>query len=126
MGTLGGRWTTPARDSAALVNTVQVLVLIEVVAYAASTLIRTGSGFDAAWDGWLQGAAYVTVAGLLVLRPVLSLFDRLIWAFVAAGLALRCAAFVGFLTVLPVDGSISFPLGSDIGWLLSYPLLLAG
>jgi hypothetical protein len=69
---------------------VMALLVIEVLVFAVSTLpgfraaVGADEGFDPLFDGWLQGAGYVTAAVLAVLRPLASRVDRAIWAWLAA------------------------------------------
>jgi EAL domain-containing protein (putative c-di-GMP-specific phosphodiesterase class I) len=116
---LVGTWTTPAPQRRRLVPAVMVLALLEVAAFTASTLpgVRSHAGFDVLLDGWLQGTAYVVVAVLLVLRPVLCRFDRLVWSLVAAGLVARALAFAWFLSVVRNQRPVPYPSLSDAGWL---------
>ena len=121
-------WIQAAPDHGRLVAAVQLLLLVEVVAFTVSTLpgVRSDRGFHVLLDGWLQGAGYVTTAVLLVLRPVLLHHLRAIWALAAAGLVARALAFVWFLTVVRTEHPVPYPSLSDAGWLAMCVLLLLG
>ena len=109
-----------------MVRALQVLLLALVVTFVVSTIpgVRSGSGFDALLDGWLQGSAYVLCAGLAVLRPVTSHFDRVLWTLVAAALVSRAVAFVVYLGIVRNLDPVPYPSVSDVFWLATCLLLL--
>ena len=123
-----GRLTTPLRQRSrrvvGAVRLLQLLVVVQVVAFTVSTAgVRDAPGFDVWLDGWLQGSTYVACAVLLALRPALSPVDRRLWWLMAAGLACRSAAFVVFLAHVRRQDPQPFPSVADAGWLAMYVLV---
>src|SRR5689334_21714311 len=85
--------------------------------------VRPHAGFVVAYDGWLQGVAYVAI-GLGALAAVVDRLQlRPFWSVLAAALVVRAAGFVLFLTV--VRGEHPRPTASvaDLAWILSGLLL---
>jgi diguanylate cyclase (GGDEF)-like protein len=115
----------PARRAAGVLL---VLLLIEIAAFASSTLpgVRAGAGFQPLVDGWLQGAAYVTAALIVVLRPLTSAADRIVWWCVAAAVTARALGFVLYLGVVRWQVPPPYPSIADGAWLAMYAALLGG
>ena len=111
---------------------VMALLVIEVLVFAVSTLpgfraaVGADEGFDPLFDGWLQGAGYVTAAVLAVLRPLASRVDRAIWAWLAAGVTARALGFVIYLAFVRNEQTPPYPSAADASWLAMYVFLLAG
>jgi diguanylate cyclase (GGDEF)-like protein len=100
------------------VNTVQVVVVVLVGAFAASSLdLRAEREFAPLIDGWLQGAGYVSCAVLVMLRPLWTRRDRRAWTTVAIAMSLRAAAFVIHLTFLRTRDPVPYPSLADVGWI---------
>ncbi|KQT94716.1 hypothetical protein ASG49_07800 [Marmoricola sp. Leaf446] len=104
---------------------VTAVVLVGVV-FAATTVpgVRSRPGFWVPVDGWLQGTAYVLMAALAVLRPLLVRRDRLLWGLVAAAVTARSIAFLLFFSVVRTQQPIPYPSVSDGFWITSALLLL--
>jgi signal transduction histidine kinase len=104
---------------------VQLVLLVEVVVFTASTIPGVREpGFDPLIDGWLQGAAYVTTALLCVLRPIKIEEERRLWSWLAAALVARAFAFVMYLSVVRELDPVPYPSISDVGWLAMCVLVL--
>ena len=105
-----------------------VVLLVEVVAFFVSTLpgVRSSPGFDPLFDGWLQGAGYVTAAAVAVVRPLSSPVERRITGWLAAAVAARALGFVLFLAVVRRRVPPPYPSIADAAWLSMYVLMLAG
>lgn len=101
------------------------LTAAAVVAFAVSTVpgVRTGTGWDARLDGWLQGGAYVLIAVVAVLRPLLNRHERHFWSLLAGAVVLRSAGFVLFLSLVRRLESAPYPSVADGAWLASGVLL---
>ncbi|ROR90812.1 PAS domain-containing sensor histidine kinase [Nocardioides aurantiacus] len=101
------------------------VVLVGVV-FAVTTVpgVRSRPGFWVPVDGWLQGTAYVLMAALVVLRPLLVRRDRLLWGLVAAAMTARSIAFLLFFSVVRTQQPIPYPSVSDGFWITSALLLL--
>jgi diguanylate cyclase (GGDEF)-like protein len=115
---------TPARRAAHLLL---VVLLVEVAAFSVSTVpgVR-GDDFDPLLDGWLQGAAYVTAALLVLLRPLTSTSDRIVWWWFAAAVGARALGFVLFLAVVRRQVLAPHPSIADAAWLAMYVAMLGG
>ena len=111
---------------------VMALLVIEVLVFAVSTVpgvraaVGAEEGFDPLFDGWVQGAGYVTAAVLAVLRPLTSRVDRAIWAWLAAGVTARALGFVIYLVFVRNQQPQPYPSAADAAWLAMYVFLLAG
>ena len=90
--------------------------------FAISTL-GLRDGFNVWVDGWVQGIAYVAVAVLAVLRPMLDRIERGLWLLVAGALAARATGFVLFLGIIRWQRPIPYPSIADAAWLMSAGLL---
>lgn len=106
------------------------LLVLTAAVFVASTLpgVRNRSGFDPAFDGWVQGGAYVLTflaAATVVTARARPRQLRLVWILVAAALALRAAAFVVYLVVVRREVPLPYPSIADLLWLLMYLPLLA-
>ena len=110
-----------------VVPAVQILLAIELVAFAISTVpgVRSHAGFDSPLDGWLQGSAYVTLAVLCALRPAIRPDQRRAWTWIAAALAARAVGVVLYLGFVRELDPVPYPSVADALW-LAMPLLLLG
>jgi diguanylate cyclase (GGDEF)-like protein len=104
------------------------VLLLEVVVFLVSTLpgVRSSAGFSPVFDGWLQGAGYVTAALLALARPIARTTDRAAWGWLAAALAARALGFVLWLAVVRRQMPPPVPSVADAGWLAMYLLMLVG
>ena len=116
------------RSSARLPWAIGWLLALELAAFCVTTIpgVRSGPGFLAWADGWLQAFIYLTAAALAALRPMLSNEDRKLWSAVAAALGARAVGFVVQLAWVRAQHPPPFPSVADAAWLLTYPLLLVG
>jgi PAS domain S-box-containing protein len=105
-----------------------VMLGAAVVAFAVTTVpgIRSSSGFDANFDGWLQCGGYVLAAGVAVARPATRHTRRVSWAWIAASLVLRAVAFVVFVLFVRMAQPQVYPSMADAAWLASAGTLLVG
>lgn len=106
-----------------VVVAVQVVLAGQVVLFGLSLIGGRPGGFDVLRDGWLQGAAYVTCAVLIGLRPALSEVERPRWRLAACGLACRAAGFVLYLAYVRTLQPRPYPSIADAGWLAMYLFL---
>lgn len=87
--------------------------------------VRPHEGFVVAYDGWLQGSAYVAIA----VAAVAAVADRVrmqpFWTMIAAALVLRATGFVLFLAVVRRVQSQPSPSVADVAWILSGITLVA-
>jgi diguanylate cyclase (GGDEF)-like protein len=105
---------------------VLALLAVEVAVFTVSTVpgVRSSEGFHPLFDGWLQGAGYVTAAVLACLRPLTSRVDRAVWAWLAAAVLARSLGFVAFLGVVRMQQPPPYPSLADAGWLAMYVFML--
>jgi signal transduction histidine kinase/CheY-like chemotaxis protein/HPt (histidine-containing phosphotransfer) domain-containing protein len=126
------RWmstrTVRSARAARLGRIVMVLLVVEIVVFAISTVpgVRSQPGFSVLFDGWIQGATYVTAAVLCGLRVVASPVDRGVWAWFAGALALRALGFVIYLSIIRTLDPQPYPSFSDYLWLAMPVLLFIG
>lgn len=108
------------------VRVLVVAVVLVGLAFAATTVpgVRSQPGFQVPVDGWLQGAGYVLLAALAVLRPLLVARDRLLWALVAAAMTTRSLAFLLYFSVVRTQSPMPYPSVSDGFWVASALLVL--
>jgi PAS domain S-box-containing protein len=99
-----------------------------VVAFAVTTLpgVRSSSGFDSRFDGWLQCGGYVLAAAVAVARPVTRHTRRASWAWISASLVLRAVGFLAFVLFVRTDRPPAYPSVADAAWLGSAGALLVG
>ena len=100
-----------------------------VVAFAVTTIpgVRSSPGFDVRFDGWLQCGGYVLAAAVAVARPATRSAHRVLWAWIAAALALRALGFLVYvLFVRTGQGPPPAPSWADAAWLASAGALLVG
>lgn len=120
--------TEPAAEasSSPAARLLVAVALAMFVVFALSTVpgVRPRT-FSSALDGWLQGTAYVVVAGIAALRPVTSPVNRLLWSLVAAGVALRALGFVVYLSFVRRQQPQPSPSAADAAWLLMGVVLIA-
>ncbi len=117
------QWGVPRTARALL-----AVLILEVLLFGASTVpgVRSGPGFDPLWDGWLQGAGYLTAAALAVWRPITRTADREIWSWLAAALVARALGFALYLSVVRWQVPEPVPSVADFCWLAMYPLMGVG
>lgn len=115
---------TPSAGRA--VRVVQVVALLLATAFTATTIpgLRSSPGFHTLLDGWLQGAAYVAVAVVAVLRPCTTQANRLLWSLVSGAVVLRAVGFVIFLAVVRNLDPAPYPSAADAAWLTMSIVLL--
>jgi len=117
-------WVTGRRTTWGL----GALTCLAVAAFAASVVpgVRSGSGFDPIFDGWLQGGTYVLLALVAVRSLVGDPANRRLRAGLVAALVLRATGFVLFLAVVRRSASPSYPSIADAAWLASSVLFVIG
>ena len=125
MRSWGDTWTTPAPQWRRSIALGQAAALGLAVIFASSTVVRR-TGFQPLLDGWLQALAYAGLAAMALARPLLSARGRVVWLFVAGGIAARAAGFALYLGVVRNLDPVPYPSVADVAWLLSAALLMAG
>ncbi|MFL6132558.1 MAG: hypothetical protein ACJ72A_07140, partial [Nocardioidaceae bacterium] len=126
------RRTVPTRSSVptSLENTrvrAGLVVLgAAVVAFAVTTVpgVRSSSGFDSRFDGWLQCGGYVLAAAVAVARPLTRHTRRASWAWISASLVVRAVGFLTFVLFVRTDRPPAYPSVADAAWLGSAGALL--
>lgn len=118
---LAPKWST-------VVRVLQTLLVIEIVWFTFTTIptIRRSTSFNPVFDGWLQAGGYVTLALLVLLRPIKIKAERTVWIWISAGVVARSLAFVIYLAFVRNLRPIPYPSISDAGWLLMYLFLILG
>lgn len=103
-----------------------LLVLLTVGPFVVSTVpgVRSGSGFNLALDGWLQGTAYVLCVAVALMPTLTARRDRWLWALVAAAVTARVGGFLFYLVVVRTADPVPYPSAADVGWLAACLLLL--
>jgi hypothetical protein len=124
----GVRAPEHGRGARAPVRAIGLLLALELAAFTISTIpgVRSHPGFDPLFDGWLQGAAYVTVAVLALMRPLMVQESRAAWAWIAGALALRALGFVIFLGFVRGQQPPPYPSAADAAWLAMPIAMLVG
>lgn len=104
-----------------------VIALLLVAAFTATTLpgIRSGPAFHDVYDGWLQGAGYVVLVAVALVRPLASRVNRTLWSLVAAGALFRGLGFVLFLGYVRLLDNPPYPSVADLAWIAADLSMLA-
>jgi diguanylate cyclase (GGDEF)-like protein len=100
---------------------VQVLLL---VLFAASTLLRSRPGFDAALDGWLGDGAQLLPAAVFLARAHAVRQDRKLFVLLAAVVVMSAAASILFDGWLQFQDPIPCPSWADAPSLTAYGILI--
>jgi diguanylate cyclase len=98
-------------------------VLIGVVVFAISTVVRTDPGRIAPLDSWLEIGLYLSAAVLVAIRAYRVVAERWGWLFIAAGMGATTIGTVVYALWVP-EGQ--FPSVADPVWLAFYPLVYTG
>ena len=102
------------------------LAALLVLLFSITTVpaFRADDAFDTAYDGWLQGTAYVTSAALAVVRPMSVRRDRLVWGLFGLSVCLRALGFVVYLGHVRRQDPQPYPSIADYCWLAMDGVLL--
>jgi signal transduction histidine kinase len=102
------------------------LAAVLVVLFSFSTLpgVRSDQSFHTDFDGWLQGTAYVVLALVAVVRPLVLRRDRLLWGLFGLAVCLRALGFVLFLGHVRLQEPPPYPSMADYCWLAMDAVLL--
>ena len=102
------------------------LALLLVAAFSVSTLpgLRGSTDFQPVFDGWLQGAAYVVVALVAVVRPLVTRTERILWGLLSLAVGLRALGFVLYLGHVRLQNPPPYPSVADYAWLAMDGVLL--
>jgi signal transduction histidine kinase len=97
-----------------------------VLLFSFSTLpgVRSDEGFHNDYDGWVQGMAYVLVALVASVRPLVLRRDRLVWGLFGLAVCLRALGFVLFLGYVRLQEPPPYPSVADYCWLAMDAVLL--
>jgi signal transduction histidine kinase len=97
-----------------------------VVMFSLTTVpgFRSDQAFHTAYDGWLQGTAYVVLALVALMRPWRRSGDRLLWVLLGVAVCLRAAGFVLFLGYVRNLDPQPYPSVADLCWLAMDAVLL--
>lgn len=98
-------------------------VLIGVVVFAISTVVRTDPGRIAPLDSWLEIGLYLSTAVLVAIRAFHVVAERWGWMFIAAGMSATTMGTVVYALWVP-EGQL--PSVADPVWLAFYPLVYTG
>jgi diguanylate cyclase len=98
-------------------------VLIGVVVFAISTVIRTDPGRITPLDSWLEIAIYLSAAVLVAVRALRVEAERWGWLFIAAGMSATTIGTIVYALWVP-EGQL--PSVADPVWLAFYPLVYTG
>ncbi|HJT93797.1 MAG TPA: bifunctional diguanylate cyclase/phosphodiesterase [Mycobacterium sp.] len=98
-------------------------VLIGVVVFAVSTVVRTNPGRIAPLDTWLETGLYLSTAALVAARAYRVAAERWGWLFIAAGM---CATTIGTVVYALWVPEGQWPSVADPVWLAFYPLVYTG
>jgi PAS domain S-box-containing protein len=109
----------PLRLLAGLVGLLVLLFTITTVPG-----LRSDDSFDTAYDGWLQGTAYVAIAALAVVRPMSVRRDCLVWGLFGLSVCLRALGFVVYLGYVRRQDPQPYPSIADYCWLAMDGVLL--
>jgi PAS domain-containing protein len=85
---------------------------------------RSDQAFHTTYDGWLQGAAYVVLALVAVVRPLFGRRDRLLWGLFGMAVCLRALGFVLFLGYVRLQDPPPYPSVADYSWLAMDTVML--
>jgi diguanylate cyclase (GGDEF)-like protein len=102
----------------------RVLVVGLGTTYAVSLLpgVRSGAGYVAALDGWVNSLFFTGVIALLLVRAKGDRRDRAAWLCFALGLACWLAGSLGYYLHYQYQEPIPYPSWADAGWVAFYPL----
>src|SRR5690242_11529587 len=119
-----------AASSAALprwARAMWAVTALVILAFLLWTLpgVHPGTGFNAVFDGVLQGVGYVTVAALCIAGALRGRRTTLTWWLVTTGVVLRAIGFVLSLTFLSLHDQLPYPSVADLAWVLSSLALIA-
>jgi signal transduction histidine kinase len=97
-----------------------------VLLFSFSTLpgVRPDHDFETGYDGWLQGTAYVGLALVAVVRPLVLRRDRLLWGLFGLAVCLRALGFVLFLGFVRLQDPPPYPSVADYTWLAMDAVML--
>jgi signal transduction histidine kinase len=97
-----------------------------VLLFSFSTLpgVRPDHDFETSYDGWLQGTAYVGLALVAVVRPLVLRRDRLLWGLFGLAVCLRALGFVLFLGFVRLQDPPPYPSVADYTWLAMDAVML--
>jgi diguanylate cyclase (GGDEF)-like protein len=98
-------------------------VLIGVVVFAMSTVVRAQPGRIAILDGWLEVGLELSAAGLVAIRAWRVIEERWAWLFIAAGMTATALGTVVYSAWVP-EGQL--PSIADPLYLAFYPLVYTG
>jgi PAS domain S-box-containing protein len=103
------------------------LAALLVILFSITTLpgVRSDQAFHTGYDGWLQGTAYVVLAFVAVVRPLLVPRDRLVWGLLGLAVCLRALGFVLYLGFVRLEQPPPYPSIADYAWLAMDGVLLA-
>ncbi len=103
------------------------LAVLLVVMFSVTTVpgMRSDRDFHIAYDGWLQGAAYVALALVATARPLTARRGRLLWGLLALAVCLRAFGYVLFLGWVRLQEPPPYPSAADFSWLAMDGALLA-
>jgi diguanylate cyclase (GGDEF)-like protein len=99
------------------------VLLIGVIVFATSTVVRPEPGRIAIFDGWLEVGLELSAAGLVAIRAWRVTEERLPWLFIAAGMTATAAGTVVYSVWVP-EGQL--PSIADAVYLAFYPLVYTG
>jgi PAS domain S-box-containing protein len=85
---------------------------------------RSDHAFHTGYDGWLQGTAYVVLAAVAMVRPLLGRRDRMLWGLFGLAVCLRALGFVVFLVHVRREVPPPYPSIADYCWLAMDGVLL--
>ena len=102
------------------------LAALLVVFFTITTVpgFRSDESFHTAYDGWLQGSAYVVLAAVAMVRPLLSRRDRLLWGLFGLAVCLRALGFVVYLGHVRLQVPAPNPSVADYCWLAMDAVML--
>jgi diguanylate cyclase (GGDEF)-like protein len=87
---------------------------------------RGDAEYHSLWDGWVANGIYVGTGLAVLLRAATTAGRRRGAVLVGAGLLVSSTGDLLYLFHDQNLDPIPFPAPSDVGWLLSYPILIAG
>ena len=113
-------------EAGVLLRGLAALAGLLVVAFSVTTIpgVRSGTTFHTAYDGWLQGTAYVVLALVAVARPLTGRADRMLWGLLGLAVFLRALGFVLFLGYVRRQEPQPYPSVADYAWLAMDGVLL--
>jgi diguanylate cyclase (GGDEF)-like protein len=121
--TSGVRWVSPPRPPPCCVRVALGILLLGVVGFSVSTVVRDHPGRIVVLDSWLYDGLTLSAAALVAVRAWWVSDERLAWSLIAAGMASSALGDVVYAVWVP-DGQS--PSVADPLWLCFYPLVYAG